>query len=497
MSHQVRSIITCSSFVTLFLVCLMILPETVFAQSVPAASKQDGEEPYIQLLVRRATEGTVPERALAMRKLARIGFSTIVPVLEEGLSASDQRLRVAAVDALGQIHLPEATQLLREAILAEDELVATSATEFLTKRPAPEGIPALIDGLTHSAEAIRSRCRDTLRQWTAHRFEFQPAAPADERRRGVQQWRSWWDQHQDMMPEEWWLERVRKEEVNHTEMASLIEAIRHLTRHRSWPAVPELIHLLDHGRSPIRTEALRAVRTISRYRFDRTSDAPETVAQKVQGKWEEWWRANGGDGRVSWLFKRLKTLIDREEAEEENVNRDERSRIIRDIVASEQQDVPANVAPMLLGSRMDREVGIRILRERTGLSFGYHEDHDEGKRNRAVRRWREWLERWSNQGKLDWMIYELQRNQWTESRVAAAEYLGSVRDPASVRALIRHGLNDRTEAVREASLVSLRRLTGRQFDYRADASRDQRKAWRRRWQEWWRTQDQFFANRGY
>ena len=497
MGTCVRSVIRSTRFVVLVFSGLMMLPGMAFAQSASGPSGTNGDEPYIQFLVRRATDGKVPERALAMRKLGHIGFSTIVPVLEDGLSASDQRLRMAAVHGLANIPLPEASNLLRDALFAEDELVSTAAAEFLTERSAQEGIPPLIDGLSHDTERIRSQCRNTLRQWTAHRFDVQPDAPSDERSSDVKRWQTWWNQHRDASPEEWWLERVRNVNQDDPEMASLIDAIRHLADRRSWHAVPELIRLLDHGRFPVRTEALNGLRVIARKRFDRSSDDPGGVAKAVQDQWRNWWTANGENGRVSWLFKRLKTFIDREEQDEEEGNAFERDVMVRELIASDEEDIPASVAPMLLGSRMDREAGIRILRGRTGLTFGYSDDLEEGERNRAVRRWRDWLERWSNQAKLDWMIYELQQNHWTQSRVAVAKYLGTVRNERSVRALLRHGLRDSKEAVREAAFMSLRTLTGRQFDYRADGPWERRNTWRRRWQEWWRKQDQFFAKRGY
>jgi hypothetical protein len=115
---------------------------------------------------------------------------------------------------------------------------------------------------------------------------------------------------------------------------------------------------------------------------------------------------------------------------------------------------------------------------------------------RQVRSWRRWIDRWAERPKTEWMLHALKESEHVGNRKTAAEDLRSVRSKEVVQGLIDHGLTDQAAEVREASVEALMRLTGRRFDYRAEAPSQEREQRISTWRDWWSEQDQFFERRG-
>ncbi len=477
---------------------LLILPVDLPAQTDPDTEEHGEDEVYVQFLVRKARQGTVPERILAMEEISQIGFSTLFPPLKEAVSDPDTRLRMAAVRAVGRMPHAQETGLLKQALFDEHPMTGTAALEQITKRTPDVFVPLLIDGLSHSSARVRSLCHTRLRRWTGYSFGYNPTSNSDERGRAVERWREWWSKHREQSPEQWWVDRLRTVEEHPVNVAPIIGTISQLVERKSWSAVPRLIELLDHGRMPVRVHALDGVRTITEQRFDFTSDPPGEVAERMRGEWLAWWKGTGATDRLEWLVPHLKTLVNKKE------NRRQRERVNRittELVEADRKNTLSRVAPLLMGTRDERRVGVEILERRTGLQFRGAEDRGaKNKRDRfvkQVRSWRRWIDRWAERSKSEWMMHVLKVSEFVKNRKTAAEYLRSVRRKEVVQVLINHGLTDQAEKVREASIEALKRLTGRRLDYRAEAPTPERETRISIWREWWSEQDRFFERRGF
>jgi hypothetical protein len=312
-----------------FPLVLLFFPVGLSAQQDHVVEDQEEDEVYVQFLVRKAREGTVPERVLAMEKMSEIGFSTLLSPLTDALSNPDTRLRMTAVQAIGRMPQPQAISLLKNALFDEHHMTGTAALEKVMERPPDEFMPLLIDGLSHSNERVRSLCHTRLRRWTGYRFGYAPSSEPGKRGEAVDRWRTWWTKNKDRSPEEWWLNRLRNVKDHPVDVAPIVGAMGQLIQRKSWSAVPRLIRLLDHARMPVRVNALDGLRTITQQRFDFTPDPPGEVAGRVREEWRSWWKGAGATDRVEWLVSHLKTLVNKEET---GRRRERVERIISELV---------------------------------------------------------------------------------------------------------------------------------------------------------------------
>ncbi len=441
------------------------------------------DETHYERLLRTARDGTIAERAAAMKRLGRIGFAHALPVLRTNLDESTPRLHGVALEAVSHIDHPDARNLLIEQMFSTDPVRSVKAAFLLVRRFPEKVVPVLLKGLKHDSIVIRRSAFAALERRTGFRFGYEPDANPSDRNRAIESWRGWWKRNRNRTPEQWWLRQLTPGTgpVSSTRPRRL-SAINRLTDMRSWKAVPGLIEKLKHESEAVRVHAIRALRKLTFRQHGYDPLAPADERRQSIGKWKTWWTNHGTDGRISWLLSLMRS---------EDV---EPSRVTDELIRSgDPAAVPGLIERLTSDRRAVRSAAVRALRALTGLTFGYPDAGSGAERKRALRGWTQWWTNRTGSSHTEWMMDMLKEGDTPANRATAASYLKTVRTERAVTALIRHGLTDPEKPVRRAAFRSLQQLTGRTFGYEPDADEEDRADQVRHWKGWWtENRDRFF-----
>lgn len=152
--------------------------------AVREAARSADVDPGILLAASRDPDLEVG--AVATEALGKLHARGEVPVQEMIARATDrtldQRVRVSALNGLGQVASAEAAQTLAELLARGDTLERRSAAILLVHQDAELAVPALIDALGDADEFVRDSALNSLRARSRGR-DFGGDAGA---------WRAWW-----------------------------------------------------------------------------------------------------------------------------------------------------------------------------------------------------------------------------------------------------------------------------------------------------------------
>ena len=78
-------------------------------------------------------------------------------------------------------------------IRSDDWIVRLRSVPRASKAPLEEAVPALIERLEDTDDAVASMAYEALLRITGQKIAFDPLGDASERRRSADEWRKWWE----------------------------------------------------------------------------------------------------------------------------------------------------------------------------------------------------------------------------------------------------------------------------------------------------------------
>jgi len=139
-----------------------------------------------QRLLALSRDADVNVGVLAMEGLGRLHASGNLPASELIARGSDhaldEKVRLAAFNALAVVQSPEAAQYLSDLLAKGDSFERINAAILIGHQDLEIAVPALIRALGDSEPRVRENAHETLRTWTrGHDFGTDAGA-----------WQSWW-----------------------------------------------------------------------------------------------------------------------------------------------------------------------------------------------------------------------------------------------------------------------------------------------------------------
>lgn len=136
------------------------------------------------------------ERVVACADLlAERGDTRALAALDDVRRHPAELARLAAIDAIVRLAGPDGREALARGTTDPAPAVRRRAAAALIDYRDTRGIPPFLDDLGSSDETLRFRAIERLVKATGWDFGYRADAPADERARGVAEWRRWWDEH--------------------------------------------------------------------------------------------------------------------------------------------------------------------------------------------------------------------------------------------------------------------------------------------------------------
>ncbi len=438
---------------------------------------QDPARPVpVETLIAEARSENKALRSLAIQKLGRLGDAKAVPFLVELLEDPDAQVRVLALEALAGIGDPRCLAGFLERFRDSQPVVVATAAREVVRFDAAAAIPALFQALRHRTAGVRDQAARAFERLVRFESGFDPDAPAEEREQVILRWESWWEGARAQTPLAWWIGALRASDARMRKNAAMA-----LRDQRSREAIPPLLDALADPQESVRLHAGLALSSITGLTFGYAPfsgpGSDPTAREQATAAWRTWWQTAREAPEAEWYLAALR------DARPEN-------RAAAAARLAEMRYEPA-VSPLIQlladASATARRQAHGALIAIVGVEIPFSPEGPAEERKVQVDEWKFWWDSVRARGRQEWLIDALLNGKSAAAQASAARSLSAFADRRTVESLF-FGLASPHGGAREAAIGSLRRITGRAFDYAASAPENERKAAIRRWQEWWESE---------
>ena len=156
-----------------------------------------GSLPTVEALISVAEGKRQADRVQAVRLLGKFEGYEARDYLVRLANGKDKSLAAEAAFALAEQKHKEAVGPLMTQLRASNPYVRYRALRAMSPMIDDGLAPVFIECLNDKANTVSRFAAQSLRKYARTSFNFEPEAPAAERRAAVQKWRNWWEKKQD------------------------------------------------------------------------------------------------------------------------------------------------------------------------------------------------------------------------------------------------------------------------------------------------------------
>ena len=179
----------------LYSTTLNILNLQIYYRYLPIHS--GGSLPTVAALIHVAEGKRQADRVQAVRLLGKFEDYEARDYLVRLANGKDQPLATEAAFALAERRQKEAVGPLMAQLRASNPYVRYRALRAMAPMIGDGLAPVFIECLNDKANTVSRLAAQMLRQYAKTSFNFEPEAPAAERKAAIQKWRNWWEKKQD------------------------------------------------------------------------------------------------------------------------------------------------------------------------------------------------------------------------------------------------------------------------------------------------------------
>ena len=137
--------------------------------------------------------------AATIQTLLQLGGKPGVASLAAAVREAPQPQGLRIVELLGEVRDESALTALRECLRNPNRLIRQRTISVLVATKDPMVVPALVTALTDAESGLAEMALRGIAGLAMRPFEFDPAAPVEERRTAAAEIQAWWDANEDML----------------------------------------------------------------------------------------------------------------------------------------------------------------------------------------------------------------------------------------------------------------------------------------------------------